>query len=137
LAGLVPTPGEGFYAAAKHALEGYASTLSVEVARFNLYVSLVEPSFFKTEIVATAVHAPDHAIDDYDGVREHVRRIHVDSVAQGENPQKVADKVLAIVRASRPKLRYRVGRDARIVPHLVKVLPERLFMNGLRRRFEM
>lgn len=137
LAGLVATPGEGFYAAAKHALEGYASTLSVEVAQFNVAVSLVEPSFFKTPIVATAVHAPTKPIADYDGVRENVRQMHLESVAHGENPQKVANTVLAIVRAARPKLRYRAGRDAQIVPNLVKIMPERLFMYGLRRRFSM
>lgn len=135
LAGLVATPGEGFYAAAKHALEGYAATLAVEVAQFNVSVSLVEPSFFKTDIVATAAHAPVLPIADYDGVRERMRQIHVDSVEHGENPQKVANTVMDIVRAARPKLRYQVGRDAQIVPKLVKVLPERLFMSGLRRRF--
>lgn len=137
LAGLVATPGEGFYTAAKHAVEGYASTLAVEVARFGVNVSLLEPSFFKTDIAATAVHAPAHPIADYDGVREHVRQVHLESVEHGEDPQKVADMVLAIVQAARPKLRYRVGRDARIVPKLVTLLPERLFMDGLRRRFAM
>lgn len=137
LAGLVATPGEGFYAAAKHALEGYAASLSIEVAQFNVHVSLVEPSFFKTGIVATAVHAPANPIKDYDGIRETTRRIHLESVEQGENPQKVADKVLSIVHTDQPKLRYQVGRDAQIVPKLVKFMPERLFMNGLRRRFGM
>jgi NAD(P)-dependent dehydrogenase (short-subunit alcohol dehydrogenase family) len=137
LAGLVATPGQGFYAAAKHALEGYVSTLAIEVGRFNVDVSLVEPSFFKTDIVASAHHAPAHQIDDYNGIREHVRRVHLEAVEQGEDPRKVANKVLTIVRAGRPRLRYRVGRDAQIVPNLVKILPERLFINGLRRRFEM
>lgn len=135
LAGLVATPGEGFYAAAKHALEGYAASLSVEIAQFNVNVSLVEPSFFRTDIVATATHAPVRPIGDYDGIRERVRRIHLESVEQGEHPQRVADQVLTIVRSARPRLRYRVGRDAQIVPHLVKLLPERVFMQGLRRRF--
>jgi short-subunit dehydrogenase len=39
LAGLVATPGEGFYAAAKHPLEGYAASLSIEIAQFNVNVS--------------------------------------------------------------------------------------------------
>jgi NAD(P)-dependent dehydrogenase (short-subunit alcohol dehydrogenase family) len=137
LAGLIAVPGEGFYAAAKHALEGYAFTLALEVHRFNIAVSLVEPSFFKTDIVAKATHAPAHPIDDYDGVREHVRHLLVEGVEQGENPQKVADKVHMIVQAARPKLRYRVGHDAQIVPILAKFLPERLFLSVLRRHFTM
>lgn len=137
LAGLVPTPGEGFYAAAKHALEGYASTLAVEVAQFGVAISLLEPSFFKTDIVAKATHVPAHPIADYDGVREHVRRVHVESVEHGEDPSIVTARLLSIVQTERPKLRYRVGRDARNVPILVKILPEGLFMNGLRRRFAM
>ncbi|MEM9776745.1 MAG: SDR family NAD(P)-dependent oxidoreductase [Chloroflexota bacterium] len=137
LAGLVATPGQGFYSAAKHALEGYAASLSVELAQFNVHVSLVEPSFFKTDIVATASHAPDYPAADYNGIRERARQVHLDGVEHGENPQKVADMVLQVVKAAKPKLRYRVGRDAKIIPSLIKLMPERLFMNGLRRRFAM
>lgn len=137
LAGLIAVPGEGFYVAAKHALEGYAFTLALEVHRFNIAVSLVEPSFFKTDILAIAKHAPAHPINDYDGVRERAHHLLVEGVEQGENPQKVADKVRMIVQATRPKLRYRVGGDAQIVPILAKLLPERLFLSVLRRHFGM
>jgi NAD(P)-dependent dehydrogenase (short-subunit alcohol dehydrogenase family) len=47
LAGLIGAPGQGFYAASKHALEGYTETLQTEVASFNIAVSLVEPRFLR------------------------------------------------------------------------------------------
>jgi short-subunit dehydrogenase len=50
LAGLTGTPGMGFYSASKHALEGYAELLRVEIERFNIRVSLVEASFFRTNL---------------------------------------------------------------------------------------
>src|SRR6187399_447381 len=39
LAGLVGVPGQGFYAASKHALEGYTETLQTELQQFDIRVS--------------------------------------------------------------------------------------------------
>ena len=50
LAGLVGVPGQGFYAASKHALEGYTETLQTELQQFDIRVSLVEPGFFRTHL---------------------------------------------------------------------------------------
>jgi short-subunit dehydrogenase len=56
LAGLVGVPGQGFYAASKHALEGYTETLQSELQQFNIRVSLVEPGFFRTHLDRSMLH---------------------------------------------------------------------------------
>ena len=50
LAGLVGVPGQAFYAASKHALEGYSELLQTELRQFNIDVSLIEPGFFRTNL---------------------------------------------------------------------------------------
>jgi NAD(P)-dependent dehydrogenase (short-subunit alcohol dehydrogenase family) len=134
LAGLIGAPGQGFYAASKHALEGYTETLRVEVASFNVTVSLVEPGFFRTNLHRTMLQAAAD-IPDYDHTRVAVQRAISAAIDSGGEPRRVAELILAIAQARRPRLRYRVGADARWVPRLRQLLPESWFFAGLRRRF--
>lgn len=135
LAGLVGTPGQAYYAATKHAIEGYGETLAAEVAPFNISVSLVEPGFFRTEIHTKAEFLTEQAFSDYDDAREALNRAFDESVHGGDDPQKVADLVARIAADDDPKLRYRVGRDAVWVPRLKTLLPTGLFQAGMRRQF--
>ena len=135
LAGLLGTPGQAYYAASKHALEGYAETLAAEVAQFDIDVSLVEPGFFRTTIHDKASLNQDNLVADYNGTREALHRYFNDHVQGGDDPQKVADLVAKIAVAHKPKLRYRVGRDAVWTPRLKALMPEEMFFSGMRRQF--
>ena len=48
--GFLPAPYMGLYSASKHAVEGLSETLDHEVRKFGIRVSLVEPSFTKTNM---------------------------------------------------------------------------------------
>ncbi len=135
LAGLLGTPGQAYYAATKHALEGYAETLAAEIAQFDLAVSLVEPGFFQTTIHEKAATNTANLVADYNGTREALHRYFDDHVTSGDDPQKVADLVAKIAAADKPKLRYRVGRDAVWTPRLKALMPEAMFFSGMRRQF--
>lgn len=137
LAGLVGVPGQGFYAASKHALEGYTETLHAELQPFNIRIALIEPGFFRTELHRSMVRAVDR-IPDYDDVRPVLEAALTDAIARGGDPAIVA-RTIATVAAMRlaPKLRYRVGTDAVWVPRLKAWLPERWFFWGMQRRFRL
>jgi NAD(P)-dependent dehydrogenase (short-subunit alcohol dehydrogenase family) len=135
LAGLVGTPGQAYYAATKHALEGYGETLRIEVEQFGIFVSLIEPSFFRTEIHQRAEPSEVTSILDYDPMRHSLEDHFARSVAEGDDPQKVADLVARIAAERRPRLRYRIGSDAVWVPRVKRILPESLFFGGMRRQF--
>ena len=47
-AGLIPLPFLGSYAATKHAIEGIASTMRIELAPFNVGVATINPGFYRT-----------------------------------------------------------------------------------------
>jgi NADP-dependent 3-hydroxy acid dehydrogenase YdfG len=136
LAGLIGIPGQGFYSASKFALEGYSEALSLEVQQFNIKVTLVEPGFFKTNLHQTVAEAA-YRTADYDRLRAAVELSLMQAVSQGDDPNRVAEAIVAIAADRSPKQRYRVGNDALWVPRLKAILPERLFRPGLRRRFKL
>ena len=47
-AGLIPLPFLGTYSATKHAIEGIASTMRIELAPFNVGVATINPGFYDT-----------------------------------------------------------------------------------------
>jgi NAD(P)-dependent dehydrogenase (short-subunit alcohol dehydrogenase family) len=136
VAGLIGAPGQGFYSASKFALEGYSEALSVELDPFNINVSLVEPGYFKTNF-NQAMLQPTKISSDYDNVRDVIRSSVQGAIAQGDNPDKVAQAVFRIVSSSSPQLRYRVGYEARWLPRLRVILPDKLFRFGARKRLNL
>ena len=52
ITGLVAFPNTSYYAASKHALEGYFKALRYELSEFNIRVAMVQPGSFKTNIMS-------------------------------------------------------------------------------------
>src|SRR5207248_3141515 len=69
--GFIPAPFMGFYAASKHAIEGYSESLDHEVRTLGVRSILVEPTFMRTKIDKNSVVAAS-PIGDYSGARERV-----------------------------------------------------------------
>ena len=134
LAGLLGTPGQAFYSASKFALEGYSEALSIELQPFNIHVSLIEPGFFNTGLHASP--APfDRQIPDYDRLRSAIETSVRQSIAQGGDPQAVAEAMMRVAASKSPKLRTRVGSDAVWVPRLKAIVPGSMFNAQMRKRF--
>jgi NAD(P)-dependent dehydrogenase (short-subunit alcohol dehydrogenase family) len=136
LAGRLGVPGQAFYAASKHALEGYSESLALELDQFNIRVVVVEPSFFRTSLHHSLARGA-RPIADYDTVRPRLESALIHAIETGEDPDKVAAAIVAIAATARPALRYRVGSTAIWIPRVRAVVPERLFMWVLRRRFRL
>ncbi len=134
LAGLISVPFEAYYAASKHALEGYTEALRHEVAPFGIHVSLVEPGFFRTSLHDVGTEAATR-VAAYAAARERASRAISDSIVTAPDPARVAETVARVLAARRPRLRYRVGRDATWVPRLRALLPQSVFERAVRRRF--
>src|SRR6058998_4101868 len=66
IAGIVGGEFNSAYAASKFALEGWMESLTPEVAPFGIRTMLVEPGFFRTELLEdTSTIWPEPSIDDY------------------------------------------------------------------------
>src|SRR5260370_2745129 len=108
--GFVPIPFEGIYTASKHALEGYSETLGLEVRRFGLHVSLIEPSFIRTDIDRHTAMA-DRLLAAYEEQRQRTIEVIRRSTETGDPPIMVARAVLSAATSRKPRRRYLVGRD--------------------------
>jgi len=93
VAGFLPMPYQGIYAASKHALEGYSESLDHEVRQFGIRVSVIEPGFTQTNIAQNAPLA-GQAIAAYAAERGRVVDVVRESTTNGEDPVKVASIVL-------------------------------------------
>lgn len=134
LSAWIGEPGEAFYSGSKRALAGYTEALRQEVRGLGIKVSLVEPGVFRTNVVRDAMSSPAE-IPDYDDVRTAVATTLARGVDKGGDPQTVADLVFTIAQAPSPRLRYAVGTDAKLLPYLRLLLPQRLFEYLLRRGY--
>ena len=133
LAGLIGVPGEAFYTASKFALEGYTEALAHELVPLGVRVCLIEPGFHRTNLHQTATQTHRH-ITAYDAYRDSLLQVIEKGIREGGDPKDVAEVVLSAAISRTPRLRYRVGGDARWVPRLKAFLPEQLFLYGFRRR---
>ena len=134
LAGLVGTPGQGYYAATKHALEGYSETLHAELGHLPISISLVEPGFFRTPF-DKAMLRDDRPVDDYNSLRDSLKERIGNEFAEGGDPEEVARVVLDLAQHSDPPFRTRVGKDANKIAGLKKWLPQKWFLQGVQRQF--
>ncbi|HEX5473967.1 MAG TPA: SDR family NAD(P)-dependent oxidoreductase [Vicinamibacterales bacterium] len=134
LAAWVGEPGEAFYAASKGALARYTEALRHEVWSLGIHVSLIEPGAFNTNIIPAEPTASG-VIGDYDAVRIAAVRTLRNSLVRGGDPGKLGDLVGRVALERRPRFRYGAGAEARWLPIVKVLLPQRLFDYALRRGF--
>ena len=110
-------------------LVGLSETLSEEVRPFGVSVSLVEPSYVKTPIVS---QLPTNPIAVYTPGRQAAQQSLMTNAKKGMEPGAVA-RVILRAAITRPRLRYPVGQDGKIVLLLKRLLPASAF-EALKRR---
>lgn len=113
--GLVSLPGGAYYAASKHALEGYFGALRFELGEFNVKVAMVEPVGFKTNIVNNSIVA-ENEIRAYDTYRTKLEAYTKDMFANAEEPTTVMPVLLGLVENENPKFHNPVGKGSAILP---------------------
>lgn len=132
--GIVPAPYSAHYAASKFALEGYSESLDHEVRAFNVRVSLIEPGTVKGNFDQNALD-PDKKMTEYDDARAWVHGFFKKALLTAVTPEQVADAVLLATTAPRQQLRYPVGKVAKQVSLLRRLMPARMFDKTLRQEF--
>jgi NAD(P)-dependent dehydrogenase (short-subunit alcohol dehydrogenase family) len=102
------------YAAAKFGIEGWMESLTPEVAPFGIRTMLVEPGFFRTELLSknsTTYAKP--VIDDYaKQTQEIVASWSSMDGKQGGDPAKLADALVHLAGLNEPPARFAAGADA-------------------------
>lgn len=134
--GWLPMPYMALYVATKHAMEGYSGSLDHELRTRGIRVSVIEPSYTKTQIDANSREA-DSKIDEYRDVRAALATKMKDVFVTADEPRIVADVVLEAASAARPKLRYTAGSVARRLRWLRRLAPAGLVDAGIRRDLQL
>lgn len=102
------------YAAAKFGLEGWTESVAPEVAPFGIRSMLVEPGFFRTDLLSagSTTYAPS-SIEDYaQCTRETIAAWRSMHGKQGGDPAKLARAIVQLVALDEPPLRFAAGADA-------------------------
>jgi NAD(P)-dependent dehydrogenase (short-subunit alcohol dehydrogenase family) len=102
------------YAAAKFGVEGWMESLAPEIEPFGIRTMLVEPGFFRTDLLTPgSTTFAQSSIDDYaQRTKETVAAWSGMSGKQGGDPAKLARGLVQLAGLQHPPARFAAGRDA-------------------------
>jgi NAD(P)-dependent dehydrogenase (short-subunit alcohol dehydrogenase family) len=113
-AGLVGFEFCSAYAASKFGLEGWMESLQPEVASFGIDTTIVNPGFFRTDLLSdkSTAFAP-RSIEDYDERRkQQLAWWTTQGGQQTGDPAKLARALIKIASGKKPPRRFIAGADA-------------------------
>ncbi len=113
-AGLVGFEFCSAYAASKFGLEGWAESVQAEVAPFGIHTTIVNPGFFRTELLTPeSTTYAEPRIDDYADRRQaQLEWWNAQGGQQPGDPAKLAQALVAIAGQEQPPRRFVAGADA-------------------------
>jgi NAD(P)-dependent dehydrogenase (short-subunit alcohol dehydrogenase family) len=120
----------GPYSMSKHAIEAYGDALSVEMARFNVRSSLIEPGNYRSEIGRSTMAQAEAALKRLTGTPwEQQARQMVTAMGNYDNypePDDVAAAALHALSDANPKMRYMVAPTQRTAEVTIRKAIEEL-----------
>ena len=102
------------YAASKFGLEGWMESLRFEIEPFGIHTTIVEPGFFRTQLLTSeSTTFADLSIDDYVERTAQTRPAwEAMSGKQTNDPAKLAKALVTVIDQEQPPLRWVAGADA-------------------------
>jgi NAD(P)-dependent dehydrogenase (short-subunit alcohol dehydrogenase family) len=110
VAGYIGFPGSGYYAASKHAVEGFSDSLAAEIAPLGIRVTCVAPGPFRTDwagrsLIQTKGHIPAYADTAYARMKSTAEK----TGTQPGDPARAAEAMIALTQAEHPPRRIVLG----------------------------
>ena len=102
------------YAASKFGVEGFMEALAPEVAPFGIKTMLVEPGFFRTELLSPqSTQYAGPSIEDYaERTKQTIQAWQGMHGTQGGDPTKLAQALVELAALDEPPARFAAGADA-------------------------
>jgi NAD(P)-dependent dehydrogenase (short-subunit alcohol dehydrogenase family) len=102
------------YAAAKFGIEGWMESLATEVEQFGIATTIVEPGFFRTDLLTPeSTSWADLSIDDYAEQSAQTKAAWQSmNGQQGGDPAKLAAALVSLIDAGQGPARWVAGADA-------------------------
>jgi NAD(P)-dependent dehydrogenase (short-subunit alcohol dehydrogenase family) len=115
-AGLAPVPFNALYSATKHALEAFSEALAFELEPWEIRVEIVEPGYFRTAIGDNVAALSElDPMSPYAAAERQAVEGAARSVASGDDPRLVAATIVEAATTMQPRLRWVVGKDAKML----------------------
>jgi NAD(P)-dependent dehydrogenase (short-subunit alcohol dehydrogenase family) len=141
IGGRLSGPMLGGYGAAKHGLAGLSSSLRAELAPFKIKVLLIEPGAIATpiwdrgrvageELQVGDVETHARYADQIAATTEMARRL----ARSGLDPSVPAKLILKALQSDNPPPRQVLGREAKVIAAMVRLLPYRALYGLTRAR---
>jgi NADP-dependent 3-hydroxy acid dehydrogenase YdfG len=114
IGGLASFPTLGYYHATKYAVEGISESLAKELTPFNIAVTLIEPSGFRTDWGGRSSVKTDTQIPELKEsvVGQMLKGVQLSNGHESGDPEKAAAAVIKVVESSKPPLRLLLGKAA-------------------------
>jgi NAD(P)-dependent dehydrogenase (short-subunit alcohol dehydrogenase family) len=136
LAGRAPIPFQAHYSASKAALDALTLSLRNELHGSGVFASLVEPGDIRTEFnerMDWGARAPSA----YGARIARCEQVVRDALPRAPGPEIVARVIARALTARRPRVRYCVGPDSRLVPWGRRLLPDAWSLALIRDHFQV
>lgn len=130
IGGLMGLPFQGYYSAAKFAVEGFSEALRIEVNQFNIKVIIINPGDFHTSNSANRRNflAPYVPGDPYFEQFEKSLAVIEKDESMGWKPSVMAGKMVKIVACNNPRQRYIISSfEQKLAVALKYILPGKMF----------
>jgi NAD(P)-dependent dehydrogenase (short-subunit alcohol dehydrogenase family) len=125
VAGIIGFPGSGYYAASKHAVEGWSDALRAEVEPLGIGVTCVEPGPFRTDWAGRSLRQTPNKIADYaETAGKRLAGTKQISGTQAGDPGRASDLMIKLTQE--PKAPGRIVIGAWGFDQVAQVLESRL-----------
>lgn len=135
-AGVMATPFIGFYNATKYGLTGLTESMYYDLRLLNIHTVLANPGVTKTPLhgkttrgaLTSLEQMPPEAQNRYRHYLEHFATMgeRSDNIRGLLTAEQAAAKLVAIVGTRKPRYKYNLSPDAKLIDHVVtKLLPFR------------
>ena len=112
VAGLIGSPGWGYYNATKFAVNGLSEALAAELAPLGVHVTVIEPGPFRTDFLGRSNAEAAHHIADYDETIGKTRQYANEMAGkQPGDPAKAVEAIMAAADAPNPPMHLLLGSN--------------------------
>jgi NAD(P)-dependent dehydrogenase (short-subunit alcohol dehydrogenase family) len=137
LAGRAPIPFQAHYSASKAAVDALSLALRNELRPFGVKVSLVEPGDIDTPFNDAMDWGDANPNSAYAEQLSRCEQVIRESLPKAPKPTVVVRAIEKALTAKRPRVRYAVGADSKLVPLARRLLPDWLGLYFIRDHFHL
>lgn len=140
LGGRMAFPSGGLYSASKFALEALSDVLRMELAAFNIKVSVVEPGPVKTDFFSVAKKKIENTVANseqslYRAAIEKIKKLEEQTSTQAWSSERVASVIIQALTDKNPRPRYVAATGGKILLFLMTKLMPTQFTDLFWKRF--